>query len=528
MSAQQEFDLIVIGSGLGGLATASILAQIKGWRVLVLERHYTFGGLTQTFRRPPDYSWDVGLHYVGEMQAGSDERAAMDFVTGGGVGWNRMPEPFEVFTYPDFRFAVHGDEARYRADLRARFPDEAANIDGYFREMKRIGRRFAMDLAMSGGPALLRSALRVLGVAGDSTRMPTTGAYLERRFKDPRLRALVASQWGDYGLPPDRSCLGIHALTVRHYLRGAYYPEGGAAALADAVGPIVEAAGGLLLANRRVTRIIVENGRAVGVDVAHRRGGREEAERYRAPVIVSDAGAHATYGELLPREPTRRRLDAIEALGPSPSAVSLFLGLNESPETLGFHGENHWIYESYDHDRVFAGEGVVDGRPEQCYLSFPSLKSAAPGGHTAEIVAFTGYERFAAWAEHPWRRRGGDYKALKARIAEGLLDLVERHHPGFRSLVAHCELATPVTVEHFTGSRAGSIYGLPATPERYRQRWLGVRTPVPNVFLTGADTLTLGIVGVLMSGIATAGTILGPFGFFRVMAAIQKQAKRRR
>jgi phytoene dehydrogenase-like protein len=136
--------------------------------------------------------------------------------------------------------------------------------------------------------------------------------------------------------------------------------------LADAIGPIVEAAGGLLLANRRVTRIIVENGRAVGVDVAHRRGGREEAERYRAPVIVSDAGAYATYGELLPRELARRRLDAIEALGPSPSAVSLFLGLNESPQTLGFHGENHWIYESYDHDRVFAGEGVVDGRPEQC------------------------------------------------------------------------------------------------------------------------------------------------------------------
>ena len=77
------FDAIVIGSGIGGLSTASLLAQVAKKRVLVLERHFKLGGLTHSFQRQ-GFHWDVGLHYVGGMAAGSMSRQFMDLVTGGG------------------------------------------------------------------------------------------------------------------------------------------------------------------------------------------------------------------------------------------------------------------------------------------------------------------------------------------------------------------------------------------------------------------------------------------------------------
>ena len=116
--------------------------------------------------------------------------------------------------------------------------------------------------------------------------------------------------------------------------------------------------------------------------------------------------------------------------------------------------------------------------------------------------------------------RGEEYEALKARMAAGMLDLVDRHFPGFRELVDYAELSTPLSVEHFTASPRGAIYGLPGTPERFRQDWLGVRTPVKNVLLAGADVYLHGVLGAAMGGVAAAGAALGSTGFPRVMTAI--------
>ncbi len=84
MATQNEFDAIVIGSGIGGLAFASIMAKLRKWRVLVLERHFKIGGFTHTFTRPGGWSWDVGLHYVGDMGKGMLGRRLFDYITDAG------------------------------------------------------------------------------------------------------------------------------------------------------------------------------------------------------------------------------------------------------------------------------------------------------------------------------------------------------------------------------------------------------------------------------------------------------------
>ena len=148
--------------------------------------------------------------------------------------------------------------------------------------------------------------------------------------------------------------------------------------------------------------------------------------------------------------------------------------------------------------------------------------------HTAEIIAPVGDLTFSAWQHSAWMHRGEDYEACKARVSAALLDLVEQQYPGFKDLVAYQELSTPLTVESFTEHRGGSQYGLPATPEKFRRHWLGARTPVRGLLLTGADVCSLGIIGAMMGGVFAAGAALGPTGFSRIMAVAHAYGRTKR
>jgi phytoene dehydrogenase-like protein len=175
---------------------------------------------------------------------------------------------------------------------------------------------------------------------------------------------------------------------------------------------------------------------------------------------------------------------------------------------------NYWIYSTFDHDRVFAerADWITDGQPRMAYLSFPSLNDPRAKAHTAEIITLASYDPFARWRDQPWLRRDADYKALKERLSEGLIQFVDRRYPGFAGLVEYRELSTPLTNEFMTGHWLGGIYGLPAVPERFRPEnrpWTSARSPLPGLYLTGADTSSLGIVGALMGGVTTLSWLPG-------------------
>src|SRR5579864_381250 len=136
MSSHPEYNAIVIGSGMGGLAFASILAKLRNWRVVVLESHFKIGGFTHTFTRPGGWSWDVGLHYVGEMGKGMLGRRLFDFITDCKVKWNPLPDAYDVFLYPDLQISACKGEANYRSALIGAFPGERSNIEQYFRDLK--------------------------------------------------------------------------------------------------------------------------------------------------------------------------------------------------------------------------------------------------------------------------------------------------------------------------------------------------------------------------------------------------------
>ena len=519
MPVDSEYDAIVIGSGMGGLAFASVMSKMRKWRVLVLESHFKIGGFTHTFDRPGGWSWDVGLHYVGEMGEGMTGRRLFDFITDGRVKWNPLPEAYDVFVYPDLQMSAYKGEAKFRRSLIDAFPDERASIEQYFRDLESANawlKRHFMGMAL---PPPLSWIVRVVNRLTANQPLRVTKQYLEGRFRDPNLRAVVTSQWVDYGLPPGQSAFATHALIASHYLAGAWYPKGGAGEIAKATSQIIRSTGGELLVNHDVLRILIEGNQALGVEVKIKKGQHSSRKNFRAPVIVSDAGAWNTYSRLLP-DSSLTFGDELKCPPTGFEVVELFLGLRRDPREMDFHGENHWIFSSIDHDEMYAQrDQLLEGRAQMAYLSFPSLKYSESRRHTAEIIAPLSHRSLAAFQDEPWHRRGVEYESAKNRIVQGLLDLVERHHPGFRDLIEYSELGTPLTFEHFTAAPSGAIYGYPGTPERYGKSWLGARTPIQNLYLTGCDAALPGIMGALMGGVLTAGEMMGAFGFFKVMRA---------
>lgn len=504
-----RWDAIVVGSGIGGLASAALLARHGRRRVLVLERHGTAGGFTHVFRRP-GYEWDVGVHYIGQCAPGEPVRALFDEVTGGTLGWARMPDVYDRVILGERSYDLVSGGRRFVDSLASRFPGKRDAIERYLGEVMRSASRgtpfFAEralppSLARVLGPVLRAPLLRMSDRTVEEVVRPIVG--------DGELYDVLTAQFGDYGLTPRHASFAIHAMVVGHYLRGAYYPVGGSSRIAAGAAEVIEEAGGEIFVAAEVERILVERDRAVGVRMID---GRE----LRAPIVISDAGAPNTFFRLLEPELAARTgiPERLRAIGASPGHLSLYLGLDATDAALGLDGTNLWIYPEPDRERAFPRFLADPEAPiPLVYASFPSAKdpsfaSRYPGKATVELVTIANIEWLRRWEDKRWKKRGDEYEAWKSRMSERLLEILFRHRPSIAGHIAHAELSTPLSTRHFTAHAHGEIYGLSHVPARFRLP-LRAQTPIPGLFLTGQDLVSCGVAGALFGGAVTATAVLG-------------------
>ena len=514
-----NYDAIVIGSGMGGLSTAAMLSDL-GWKVCVLEQHYTAGGYTHSYERN-GYEWDVGVHYIGDVGAKTRTRKMFDYLSDGKLKWAPMDEEYDRFYIGEKVFCAKAGKQQFRDNLVQQFPDEAKAIDAY------------IDLLDNAGSAMSSVGMARIMEPWQQTLMTPylkwkTPDFLYRNTydvlsgltNDDDLIAVICGQWGDMGLPPKQSTFMVHAMIARHYLYGGFYPVGGSWRIADTIIPKIQASGGEVFTYARVQQVIVEDGKVTGVEMS-------DGHRIECECVISSAGVGNTFNELLPADiaETSGYKQKLETVEPSFAHLGVYIGLKGTAEELGLPKTNFWIYPDSDYDA--AVERFMSDKNESfpvVYISFPSAKdpdylNRHPGTATIEIVAPAPYEWFEKWRDETWGKRGEDYDSFKEKLGDRLMEHLYERLPDLRGKVDYFEVSTPLSTNWFGGYQKGELYGLAHTPERMQQKWLRPKTSIPGLWLTGQDILTCGVTGAMMAGMLTTASIVG----MRKMSPLMKR-----
>lgn len=493
-SRSSRYDAIVIGSGLGGLTAAALLAR-RGQHVLVVERHDRPGGYAHAFRRKR-YRFDSAIHLMGGGEPGACEGSGLTDRVLRHLGVRDRLEllrvdPFYAGIYPDFRIdAPLGREAFVDAHAK-HFPDEAKGLGDLVKVCAEIR-----------AEALRVPELQSVGdFARHARQLPhlmryhrsTLGDVMRDFIDDPHARSVFATLWPYLGLPPGQLSFLYWAMMLMSYVDdGAYYVKGSFQNLARALAIALEENGGELLLKSSVRRISVEEGRVSGVVL-------ENGQRIEAPIVISNADARQTFDELVGRQhlPSRFRR-SLAGMRPSVSAFLVYGAADFDARGAGAAHEM-FAYQGWDHEADF--RNLLAGRFTRLGLSFPSLAdpSLAPSGEQIfQITALVPYSLHRDW------------HAEKSAITDELLAHADRVVPGLLGGLRFAECGTPRTLERYTRNGEGAMYGWDVSPDQVGPLRLAHRSPIEGLSLAGHWTQPGGgVYGVMASGVGAASRILG-------------------
>ena len=244
---QESYDVIIIGSGIGGLCSAALLSM-KGKKVLVLEKHFKIGGWTHTFRRK-NYEWDVGIHYIGKVHKPENPiRKLFDLISDGKLEWCQMNKNYDRIIFPDQCYDFVAPRDQFINNMLSYFPDEESAIKQYMKlldETVKSSRNYFTNKAIPGWIGSISYQLMNRKFFKYSDR--TTLDVLSSLTNNKKLIGVLTGQWGDYGLPPGQSSFAMHALVAHHYLDGGNYPRGTSRKIAETISDFIEKNGGKLL-----------------------------------------------------------------------------------------------------------------------------------------------------------------------------------------------------------------------------------------------------------------------------------------
>ncbi len=505
---EKRFDAIVIGSGMGGLCAAAVLAH-NGLRPLVLEQHFAPGGNAQTFRRHKQFDFDIGLHYLGDCGPGSVfDQLLRQMGISGQVEFLPMDQDgFDTLRLPDMEFRVPAGWDRYQQRLRDAFPQEARAIDRYIEHLKATAAPFGRERAPqeTAVDRLLRKP----------RNESTLGEVFDALEISNRLRNVLAAESATYAAPPSRVALGTHALIMSHYLQGAYFVRGGSRALVEAILGAIRAGGGEIRLRSRVRRIIIEGGKAVGVELA-------SGEQIRAPRLISNADAKRTFLEMVGEEHLSAQLrDQVKEYRMALPLFVIYVAMEVDPAELGIPNTNYLLMPAYNIEEQYAAcyEGRVPDSPS-VYMSIasrkdPESRNLAPEGYTNLQLIAVAPAQPPSWgvAESPGSggryRHTAPYVAARQELERRVIDVTNEMMPGFLRKIVWQECATPLTQERFTGSTGGTSYGLEHTPDQFASARVALQSEIPNLWMVGANSIIgHGIAGAMVSDSAAASTIL--------------------
>lgn len=477
----KDFDVIVIGSGIGGLISAGLVAS-QGMRPLVIEAHKSPGGYVSSFKRQ-GFIFDSAVDcisgtgpdgIIGRVLSLLDAESDLDFL---------RVEPVRRSMFPDFNVDVHSDLKIYVEELISLFPAESGGIRNFFKAAGRVYEDVLahIDIFSESRPG-------TLNISPDVIKLKNA-AYedmLREYVSDPRLIAVLSDRCPFIGLPPSEvSALQMIMLIMSYFRLGAYRPAGGFQRLSDALVKGIKKMGGRVILGNEVKRIIHDSRSCSGVVC---KNGDEFTCRY----LISNGDYINTFSSLL----GGTYADMAEKLLARPGISTSFFIVYGSIKGEYKGQSSIGCFPSYDLSYFFRPESAFrDDNTIGITIASVEDSGRAPDGYGTIVM----HEMI----------RGNEIFAHRGKCAELAVQRVERAMPDLKGRIEVIDTAVPATLQRYTKNHMGAAFGWKQVPGSFAFNGHGLT----NLHIAGHwGEMGSGVLAAAYSGAKAAADILAKEG----------------
>lgn len=491
----KQFDVAIIGAGLGGLVSAAILAD-EGYSVCVIEKNEQIGGNLQTFRRD-GIVFDTGVHYVGGLGEGQNLYHLFDYL---GIiddlKLERMDdECFDaiIFDGDDTVYPQAMGYSRFKKNLLHYFPEEENAIDTYIQKMKEACSEFPFyNLKNENYTQNITLIYR------------SADAVIAEITPNKKLQAVLAGNNLLYAGVENKTPFFIHALIVNSYIEGAYKILNGGDSIAKLLARKIKAKGGKIFKKQKVTKIDCEENIAKFVHT-------DKGNIFEAKYILSNISPSATLAitaEKILKPAFKNRLSHIKN---TISPFCVYLSLHENK--VNYQKTNYYYF---DNENVWdKTEYTQNNWPNTYAMYFSRENDTAKYADALTIIAYMKYEEVAAWentfSTHDNKnQRGESYEQFKQQKAAIILDKVRKKFPWLKAdVIKNIYTSSPLTYRDYIGTTDGNLYGIQRDQNELMRTTILPVSKIQNMFFVGQNINLHGVFGVTVSGIIGAACILG-------------------
>lgn len=481
-------DVIIIGSGLGGLSTGVVLAK-NGYNVTVVEQGTQIGGCLQCFTRR-GVKFETGMHFIGSAAPGQTLDKLMHYLEiSDKVQLSRLsPSAYDVISLAGEKFEFANGREDFIKTLASRFPDQRQNLERYYDLIEKVANA---------------SSLHSLKYAETTDMVDTTyqlcsiDDVLQETITNPLLANVLVGTLPLYAAERGKTPFSTHAFIMDFYNQSAFRIVGGSDSIARALAENIELYGGKVLTRSKAVKIHCDEEKAKGVELV-------SGAILPCDYVISAIHPMRTLELLdtkLIRPAFRKRINSIPQ---TTGGFSVYLKFKENSmpymnyNFYGYKNSTPWDCEHYD-DLSW---------PKGYLYMHMCHKDKAEYAKSGVILSYMNYADVEKWSNTTIGHRGADYEEFKNTMAEKLLNEVEKDFPGLRTQIEAYYTATPLTYRDYTGTEGGGMYGIAKDINMAAAYRVSQRLKVPNVLQTGQNINSHGMLGVLVGTIVTCSELL--------------------
>jgi phytoene dehydrogenase-like protein len=492
---KKEYDILVIGSGLGGLVSALILAK-EGLKVCVLEKNNQYGGNLQTFSREK-LIFDTGVHYLGGLSKGQNLHQFFSYL---GIMDDLKLHKMDEDSYDKISFGDENIEyphaqgyENFVEQLAAHFPNERQNLESYCEEIQYVCAQFPRYQVV-GKESYNEEILHL-----------NTKRFIESVTQDKKLQAVLLGSNFLYGGDSENIPFYVHALTVNSYIQSAYKCVKGGSQITKLLIKKLREHGAEVHKHSEVSEFIFnETGVLSSVKT-------KEGKEYTAKKFISNIEIRS-FIKLIGEEKLRKSfLNRVLSWEPVSSCFSVYLILK--PQS--FPNFNYNIYHYSSEEMIWnAFRYRKESWPETYMLSSTPSKHHPDYAESLTAISYMDFEEVKAWKETvntvaDEHERGLKYEQFKLEKAEKMITALERKIPNLRHFIKSIYTSSPLSYRDYIGSFEGNMYGYMKNSDNPLKTMVSPRTKIDNLFLTGQSVNMHGILGVTIGAFNTCAEILG-------------------